>query len=1249
MAADLTSKTPEEEWNDQKTRGAANVALDELMGMIGLDEVKSEFLRIKASIDLDNMYFGPQHERRSAAFIGNPGTGKTTVARIYSNFLSSLKVFGSGKTWTYRETSGSLLASGGIPKLERLIEQITDGGGVGAFFIDETYQLVNGNTGGGSSVLDALLAEMENLQDKIVSIFAGYADDMDKFFGHNPGVRSRVPYQIKIEDYDVDQILQLLISMIKKKYSGRMAIATCHTKREDPEFLLKLAARRISKGRNIKGFANARAAENMVSTMHHRLSSRLNREYSQHSSGLKAQNPNPFLMIEEDILGTVFSPKSQNAALKELQAMIGLRQVKRAVRAMITNMIINRWREVHDQPPMEESLNKVFLGNPGTGKTTVAKLYGLILVGLGLLSNGEVVVKNPADFTADVLGGSEKNTKAILEATKGKILVIDEAYMLGSRSGAKGTSGHKNPYMDTVIDTLVANVHSYAGDDRCVLLLGYKDKMEEMYQDANPGFKRRFPLESAFVFEDYSKDELRQIWKSKMKARGLRASAEVEELAMEMMETQRHKLNFGNAGEIDIILDAAQGNYRERIQDEESLYGLPVDLQLADVDPDFQRLARAAQDIDEFFKDIVSCEEVKGIVKKWPARIAQAKKSPDLNIADYIPMVFTFVGPPGTGKTTTGSQIRKLLYSLTLLSSSEVNTISASDLIGEFIGQTGPKVRLQFEKSLGKVLFIDEAYRLAETHSYGQEAINEIVNCLTEPKFKGHIFVIFAGYEDHIDYLLSRNPGFAGRIKQTLRFSPLKVSEATELLEKRLSGKSFTFRNLQISKSAAIAEKMGQLVQMSGWANGRSIGDLAKNIEAMALDQSGADPPYIIDKKMILAKLEDMAKQLKSGGRDGFPSVRALAAPQTPMAASDTLKQFVPPTVMKQSTQRSPQEPEISSSPSGQPQGPRLGSDLPPQSTETLSTDPKIVAKSNMDDAESRITKQRVQPKNEEAELVLASSKPLCQTIDSEIRITDPKGRCSKQAVNPDLIAGVEAATSLQRQTFTQSRTADHNLQAPVISGATWRRKRKRPAESQQGMPEKKARTETAEDENTKEEDPQEWKLGRVFVGQGIQIPARSQIVQSLWQIFQDGVQYLGQRGQAEREELALEEAEREKAEQEEIAHDKAAQEKEAENRAAKERAEKEKADEQKAALRRAKIGRLAEEKAKKAARLRAEEQKAREQVTLEQGARERAGQTVRRQKLSRCPQGYEWNLVGNGRYQCKGGSHSASAADLGL
>jgi len=99
-------------------------------------------------------------------------------------------------------------------------------------------------------------------------------------------------------------------------------------------------------------------------------------------------------------------------------------------------------------------------------------------------------VKNPSDFVGAYLGHSEKNTKAILATTVGKVLIIDEAYMLYSSSAS--SQNHSDTFKTAVIDTIVAEVQSVPGDDRCVLLLGYEDKMVEMFQNVNPGLSRRY-------------------------------------------------------------------------------------------------------------------------------------------------------------------------------------------------------------------------------------------------------------------------------------------------------------------------------------------------------------------------------------------------------------------------------------------------------------------------------------------------------------------------------------------------------------------------------------------------------------------------------------------------------------------------------------------------------------------------------------------------------------------------------------
>ena len=105
----------------------------------------------------------------------------------------------------------------------------------------------------------------------------------------------------------------------------------------------------------------------------------------------------------------------------------------------------------------------------------------------------------------------------------------------------------------------------------------------------------------------------------------------------------------------------------------------------------------------------------------------------------------------------------QVYYDMGFLSTAKVVECSASDLIGQYVGQTGPKTQKQLEKALGQVLFVDEAYRRAEG-LFATEAVNELVDILTKPKFLGKMVVILAGYDDDMNRLLSVNPGPAHRL-----------------------------------------------------------------------------------------------------------------------------------------------------------------------------------------------------------------------------------------------------------------------------------------------------------------------------------------------------------------------------------------------------------------------------------------------------------------------------------------------------
>ena len=242
--------------------------------------------------------------------------------------------------------------------------------------------------------------------------------------------------------------------------------------------------------------------------------------------------------------------------LAELDGLCGLQKVKEDVKGLINLVKVRRLRQEAGLPVPPMSLHLVFMGNPGTGKTTVARLLAKIYHAVGVLSKGQLVEVDRSGLVAGFVGQTALKTQEAVDKALGGVLFIDEAYALANQDNA-------NDFGREAIEVLLKGMEDHR-DDLIVIVAGYTDLMGNFIH-ANPGLESRF--NKYFYFEDYDGTQLAEIFRSVCKKNGYTLDEETDKAAAEAFQVMydRRDENFGNARDVRNVFEAAVARQANRV------------------------------------------------------------------------------------------------------------------------------------------------------------------------------------------------------------------------------------------------------------------------------------------------------------------------------------------------------------------------------------------------------------------------------------------------------------------------------------------------------------------------------------------------------------------------------------------------------------------------------------------------------------------------------------------------------------
>ena len=539
-----------------------NATFEEVMlkldALIGLRDIKQQvrdhakyiqFLQLRR----EKGYEEKEEINVHSVFIGNPGTGKTTVAKMMGRLYKKMGLLSKGHVHEVDRVDlvGEYIGQT-APKVKEAIEKARGG----VLFIDEAYALARSNDDTkdfGREVIEILVKEMSNGKGDLAVIVAGYPKEMQHFLDSNPGLKSRFKLYFEFSDY-----LPQELSQIAEYACVEKGVELTSEAREKIDDIIVKAYRNRD-----RSFGNARFVYDLIEKSKVNLGLRIMSD----EQPTKLPSEKLGLVELDDVLRIELAANRElpnipideallQEALDELSHLIGMTNIKRQINELVR--LVRFYRETGKDVLNNFFLHTVFIGNPGTGKTTVARILTKIYKALGVLERGHMVETDRQGLVAGYVGQTAIKTAEKIDEAMGGVLFIDEAYALTMKGG-----GAQGDFGDEAIQTLLKRMEDNRGAF-FVFVAGYPDNMEAFLK-ANPGLSSRF--DKILKFEDYEPTDLAQIAMLMLDEKGIVPTPEAEGHLKEyfaFLHEYRDKY-FGNARTVRSVVEDAIKNQNLRL------------------------------------------------------------------------------------------------------------------------------------------------------------------------------------------------------------------------------------------------------------------------------------------------------------------------------------------------------------------------------------------------------------------------------------------------------------------------------------------------------------------------------------------------------------------------------------------------------------------------------------------------------------------------------------------------------------